>query len=47
MDWIEKNIEVKLQKQVIRKGMTAVELLPILEQSAAWGVNKFKKLIKF
>ena len=45
-NWIESNISEKNRKKVIEKGIKVKYLLPILEKTDAYGLEKFKALIK-
>jgi hypothetical protein len=46
-DWMGKNFSEKERTKILDKGIKAIELLPILEKTNAYGLERFKKLITF
>jgi len=45
-NWIESNIPEKIRESVVKNGIKAKDLLPLLEKTDAYGLSKFKTLIQ-
>jgi len=45
--WMQSQFNEKERAIIIEKGIKAKELLPILVKSNAYGIDRFKKLVKF
>ena len=46
-NWIDNTFENDKKADVLKNGIKAKELLPILEKTNAYGLDKFKSLISF
>ena len=45
-NWIEQNIPDKQREKVLKSGIKAKDLIPILEKTDAYGVGRLKALLK-
>jgi hypothetical protein len=45
--WMQSQFNEKERTAIMEKGMKAKDLLPILEKTNAYGIERFKKLVKF
>lgn len=45
--WIDSHIPAAKREDILKNGITAKDLLPLLEKTGAYGVSKFRELVKF